>query len=157
MQIAAHDKTHCTNEHCYLDDANVIQFLRNSLLTGAHKFTCRNAQIIPPEFLSQFRANINYADHLICIGYGFGDNHINQVITEWLSFNGRRLTIVDPFRKDTPSCIAHLSLRVTILNKRTTEYFIELSDEDAVYKSDLLKQFNIMSQLRNNLRDSLIK
>lgn len=157
LQIAAYDKVHFTNEHCYLDDSNVIQFLRNSLLTGAHKFTGRNAQIIPPEFLSQFRANINYADHLICIGYGFGDNHINKVITEWLSFNGRSLTIVDPFRKEVPHCIAHLSLRVTIINKRTTEYFIDLSHEDTVYKSDLLKQFNIKNQLRNKLRDSLIK
>ncbi|MBX9597019.1 MAG: hypothetical protein K2X04_00410 [Burkholderiales bacterium] len=157
MQIAAYDKIHVTNEHCYLDDSNVIQFLRNSLLTGAHKFTDRNTQIIPPEFLSQFKLNINYAVHLICIGYGFGGNHINQVITEWLSLNGRSLTIVDPFRKEVPSCIAHLSLRVTILNKRTTEYFIDLSDEGTVYKSDLLKQFNIKSQLRNNLRESLIK
>ena len=157
MQIANHDKTHVTNTHCYLDDKNVIQFLRNSLLTGAHKFTDRNTQIIPPEFLSQFKLNINYADHLICIGYGFGDNHINKVITEWLSFNGRSLTIVDPFRKDVPNCIAHLSLRVTIINKRTTEYFIELSDEDAVYKNNLLNQFGIKSQLRNKLRESLIK
>ncbi len=71
----------CTNEIAYADSDGVMQFLRRSLLSGAHKFTGKVSQIAPSEFLILFKAHINYADEIACIGYSFGDPHINEVIT----------------------------------------------------------------------------
>ena len=73
-----------TNEIVYADDEGEMQFLRRTLLAGAFKFDRRRSQVLPLRLLDHFRASINHVSTLICIGYGFGDAHINQVIREWL-------------------------------------------------------------------------
>ena len=90
-----------TNAITYLDQNNTLQFLQRSLLTGVHKFQPKRIrQVAPPEFLSLFEANLNYADQLLALGYSFGDNHVNQVVRNWLSFAGSRtLIVVDPVPK----------------------------------------------------------
>ena len=74
-KLSINHRVVCTNESVYLDELGEIQFLRKSLLSGAHKFSKKISQIAPPEFLSLFKGNINYASELICIGYSFGDKH----------------------------------------------------------------------------------
>jgi len=97
LALAQNHGVRANNEHTYLDAQGEIQYLRNSLLSGAHKFSTRMTQIAPPEFLSLFRASLNYASELVSIGYGFGDQHINEPMVDWLAqARPRRLTIVDP-------------------------------------------------------------
>ena len=71
------------NEIIYADESGEMQFLRRSLLVGAHKFDQNHSQVIPNEMLGYFSTNLNYLTTLACIGYGFGDQHINQVVREW--------------------------------------------------------------------------
>jgi hypothetical protein len=61
-----------------------MQFLRRSLLAGAFKFDDRREQVLSRRFLEQFRSNINWVTKLVCIGYSFGDIHVNGVVLGWL-------------------------------------------------------------------------
>jgi hypothetical protein len=98
------------NEICYPDKDGVLQFLRRSLLAGAHKFDERGHQVLPKSMLKHFRSNLNFVTNLVCIGYGFGDLHINLALREWLEFTPeRRIEIVSPGARDIPSFLLHLS------------------------------------------------
>ena len=78
------------NEIAYADEQGVMQFLRRSLLAGSHKFDARHSQTLPMSMMKHFQASLNFVSHLVCIGYGFGDIHFNQVIRDWLEFSDRR-------------------------------------------------------------------
>jgi len=54
------------------------------LLAGASKFDPRRHQVLPKSMLRHFRDYLNFVTELVCIGYGFGNLHINTVIREWL-------------------------------------------------------------------------
>ncbi|MFZ2752633.1 MAG: hypothetical protein WAZ48_04210 [Lysobacteraceae bacterium] len=105
-----------TNEIAYTDDFGEIQFLRRTLLSGAHKFTGKVSQLAPPEFLSLFESNINFSSEMICIGYSFGDHHIDSCIKNWLSFSSeRKIVIVNPAFssvRDIPVSYLHLSEQI---------------------------------------------
>jgi hypothetical protein len=134
-----------TNEITYADDQGVMQFLRRSLLAGAYKYDEREQQVLPLKMLAHFQQNINFVTNLVCIGYGFGDVHINYVLRRWLEFSAqRRLEIVDPFAKGIPSFLLHLSPQVTVTNSDATEYLdaragIERSARDRLEKRVVLK------------------
>lgn len=111
-----------TNEITYADEMGVMQFLQRSLVAGTHKFDNRYGQVIPKEFLKQFESNINYVSTLICIGYGFGDIHINQVLRDWLErTSDRRLEIVSP-GAFIPPLLLHLSPQVSPLKEAASDY-----------------------------------
>jgi hypothetical protein len=111
-----------TNEITYADDEGVMQFLRRSLVAGTHKFDNRHSQVIPKEFLKQFASNINFVSTLICIGYGFGDSHINQVLVDWLEWSSeRKLEIVSPGPR-VPPFLLHLRPQVEIHNEAASDY-----------------------------------
>jgi len=113
-----------TNEIAYADDQGEIQFLRRSLLAGAFKFDGRGNQVLPQSMLKHFRANLNFVTNLICIGYGFGDLHINAVLREWLEFSSsRRLEIVNPSADGIPAFLLHLSPQVIVTKSDTTDFF----------------------------------
>ena len=119
--MEAEQKT--TNEISYADDLGVMQFLRRSLLAGAYKFDARRTQVLPKSMLKHFRQNLNYVSTLACIGYGFGDLHINMVLREWLELSSdRQLEIVSPIVQDMPSFLLHLSPQVVITNSLATDY-----------------------------------
>ena len=84
------DAIKATNEIIYADDVGEMQFLRRTLLAGAYKFENNFSQVLPSKLLEHFSRNLNYITTLVCIGYGFGDNHVNQVLREWLSFSRER-------------------------------------------------------------------
>jgi hypothetical protein len=112
-----------TNEITYADDEGEMQFLRRSLLAGAYKFDSRMSQVLPFRVLDSFRANINYVSSLICIGYGFGDMHINEVIRMWLEAGAdRELEIVGPGTKGVPSFLLHIAPQVVLKDMTATEY-----------------------------------
>ena len=111
-----------TNEITYADDAGVMQFLRRTIVSGAHKFDGQD-QVLPPSVLKLFSSNINWVTHLICIGYGFGDIHINTVIRAWLEFSAdREITVVAPGMKDIPASLLHLAPQVTMRDTTANDY-----------------------------------
>jgi hypothetical protein len=123
---APNGKAKVTNEIAYADDADVMQFLRRSLLSGAYKFNARSQQVLPKSMLKHFEANLNFVTTLICVGYGFGDLHINAIIRHWLEFlPDRRLEIVDPFISNTPAFLLHLSPQITLTRSDATDFFDE--------------------------------
>lgn len=112
-----------TNEICYPDEQGVMQFLRRSLLAGTYKFDARNQQVIPKKLLAHFKQNLNFVTTLVCIGYSFGDLHINLAIREWLEFHSdRRLEIVAPDETSVPPFLLHLVKQVQVTAASATEY-----------------------------------
>ena len=99
------------------------------------------SQIAPSEFLSLFRGNLNYADELICIGYSFGDKHIDDHIVDWLSFSAtRKLTIVNPGINVCPVRMKHLSGQVECKPIGASDYFTQLSDKKTTVLKDILRK-----------------
>lgn len=116
-------KVKTTNEISYADDSGELQFLRRSLLAGAFKFDTRRSQVLPQSLLKHFRANLNFVKDLVCIGYGFGDQHVNVVLREWLEFTpDRQMEIVDPVSPKVPSFLLHLIPQVKLTKSPATDY-----------------------------------
>jgi hypothetical protein len=119
-----------TNEIAYTDDCGEIQFLRRTLLSGAHKFTGKVSQLAPPEFLSLFESNINFSSEMICIGYSFGDHHIDSCIKNWLSFSSeRKIVTVNPAFsgvRDIPVSYLHLSEQIEFQKIGFCEFILNL-------------------------------
>jgi hypothetical protein len=117
-----------TNEIAYADDAGEAQFLRRSLLAGAYKYDKRVGQVLPVRLLEHFKSNINYVTRLLCVGYGFGDIHINQVIRDWLEFSTeRRIDIVGPSVQAIPAFLLHLAPQVSLKPAAATDYLDAVS------------------------------
>jgi hypothetical protein len=111
------------NEIAYADDQGEMQFLRRSLLAGAFKFDRRHTQVLPLRLLDYFRSHINAVTSLICIGYSFGDSHVNQVIREWLEFSpDRQLKIVGPKVESIPAFLLHLAPQIVLTSSTATDY-----------------------------------
>ena len=73
--------------------------------------------------LDHFRRNLSFVSTLVCIGYGFGDIHINTLLREWPELSAeRRLEIVSPVAKDVPSFLLHLSPQVMVKQSDATDY-----------------------------------
>ena len=112
-----------TNEIIYYDRQDEMQFLRRSLLAGAYKFDQRTLQVLPRQLLRHFESYINFLQSLVCIGYGFGDSHINEIIRRWLEFSeNRSLVIVDPSASAVPELFLHLAQQVEVRSMPATEY-----------------------------------
>jgi hypothetical protein len=112
-----------TNEICYMDEEGDMQFLRRTLLAGAYKFDPRMPKVLPQRMLKHFRENLNFVSNLVCIGYGFGDSHINTTIRQWLQFTTHRhLEIVAPVDQPIPAELLHLAPQVTITKSTATDY-----------------------------------
>lgn len=114
---------HATNEIIYADEYGEMQFLRRSLLAGAFKFDPRHIQVLPPRLIEHFRSNLDFLQSLVCIGYGFGDDHVNRVIRNWLeSGNDRRLAIVAPGVPSVPAMLLHVARQVELHPFSATDY-----------------------------------
>jgi hypothetical protein len=112
-----------TNEIAYTDEAGEMQFLRRSLLAGAYKFDNVQSQVLPKHVLTQFQSNIDKVTRLICIGYGFGDLHINEIFRSWLEGHPvRHLVIVSPRSTQVPPFLTHLSKQVSLAAENASSY-----------------------------------
>ena len=112
-----------TNEIIYEDAGGEMEFLRRSLLGGMFKFQGQQEQTVPDELLGYFKISLNRLSALVCIGYGFGDTHINLAIRKWLEFTSERhLTIVDPEISRVPDSLLHLSPQIRIEAVTATDY-----------------------------------
>ncbi len=116
-------KAKALNEIAYADETGEMQFLRRTLLAGAYKFDEVKAQTLPKSTFRHFGANINFVTTLVCIGYGFGDLHINSVLAKWLEFSAaRRLEIVSPQANGVPSFLLHVAPQVSVVQSTCTDY-----------------------------------
>ena len=121
-----------TNAITYADEAGVMQFLQRTLVAGTHKFDNRHSQVLPQGFLKQFESNIGFVSILICMGYGFGDLHVNQVLRDWLERSAdSRLEIVSP-GGSVPSFLLHLSPQISLFPKTASDY---LDDRTQIVRS----------------------
>ena len=129
------------NEIAYADDDGVMQFLRRTLLAGAFKFDVRRSQVLPVRMLEHFRANLNFVGRLICIGYGFGDLHINTALREWLDASAHRsLEIVNPGIREIPSGLLHLAPQITLSQCGAADWFDGEAGIERPQNQILLKQ-----------------
>ncbi len=152
------DKVRVSNEIAYADESGEMQFLRRSLLAGAYKFDPHHSQVIPNEFLSHFRRNLNSLTALLCIGYGFGDQHINQVIREWLEFsNDHYLTIVDPNRPQIPDEIRHLAPQVKMVLKDCTDYLDKIGGITRQPIDHVARRFGAWRRGRGSEADAMLR
>lgn len=122
-KIEKHSRDFCTrscmgrgiNELFVEDDSGELQFLRRSLLSGGHKFTGRFEQIAPIGLFDEFKNRISDSRELIVIGYGFGDEHVNKIILDWIEkFEEAKIIICDPFRDNPPSFAAAFKEKIEI-------------------------------------------
>jgi len=106
------------------DSMGVEQFFDRSLITGAFKFQGRSrGKRALRVFFEKFKTDIFYIKDLICIGYSFGDLHINSIISDWLcSSADHRLIIVDPFCKEAPAFLLHLKKQISIEGKTFLDF-----------------------------------
>ena len=144
------------NEIIYADESGEMQFLRRSLLAGAYKFDSRHSQVIPNELLGYFRTNLNYLTTLVCIGYGFGDHHINQVIRDWLEFSSERnLTIVDPKATHIPNGLLHLAPQVDLVASDCTDYLDQVGGIARIPLEQAARRFGAWKREKGNEADAI--
>lgn len=106
------------------DSDGVEQFFDRSLITGALKFEeAHRGRRALHTFFNKFKTDILQLQELICIGYSFGDLHINKIMSEWLRRSTEhRLVIVDPFCQAVPSFLLHLKQQVIIEKKSFLDF-----------------------------------
>ena len=141
----------------YADYAGEMQFLRKTLLAGAFKFDDRFSQVLPKKLLNHFVSNLNYLTHLVCIGYGFADDHINQVIRKWLESNSnRRLTIVDPKLGHVPEILSHLAPQIESLTLNGTDYLDQIGCLERTRLENVGRRYSSWRRNNRTVADSRI-
>lgn len=123
-----------------LDAQGELQFLRRSLLSGAHKFKGHFDQIAPLAFFNEFNKRMTSVTELDVIGYGFGDVHVNAVIAEWID-GDVHMNIFDPHRKVLPIGFESHEEKVSIINVGLTDYFRRYDEQS----TKLLPDFRQMA------------
>lgn len=107
----------------FVDAAGEVQLLQRSILTGRFKYDTRHHQVLPKSYLTFFRSYVNRVESLACIGYGFGDEHINAVLRDWLEADARRtLEIVMPGEPGVPTPLLHLKPQIKSTSLAATEW-----------------------------------
>jgi hypothetical protein len=122
IQVCKGIETRATGELIVTDSGGKMQFLRRSLLSGAHKFKGSFDQIAPLAFLEEFKRRIITVTELDVIGYGFGDSHINEILERWLNTPHVLLNIYDPHRSLIPPTLSPAADKIRIQNLGLTGY-----------------------------------
>ena len=149
LEILQRDGVRITNELCVQDRSGELQFLRRSLLSGAHKFKGQFDQIIPVSLLQFFKQQLNDTEQLAVIGYSFGDEHINDALKQWLERKSRTIVVYDPYRSDIPDGFGNFKDQFTLIKGGLTDYFLNF---DSSQESWITKSKRAMF---NTVRDSL--
>lgn len=138
-----------------LDVHGEIQFLRRSLLSGAHKFKGTFDQVAPQAFFDEFKARIQVMTEIDVIGYGFGDDHVNEVLNDWLHIPKVHMNIYDPYRKSVPPSLEFAVDNISIFNIGLTEYFAQF--EAPKYPSVSYARNKMFQQGREDLQGRRIE
>jgi hypothetical protein len=113
-----------TNEIIGLDEVNEMQFLRRLHLAGSYKFDKRYPKNTPDCWVNRFSGDINIAEELTVVGYGFGDYHINATIEKWIVHNSqRKMIVVAPKIKAIPNGFAQFCFQIELKEMSAEEYF----------------------------------
>ena len=132
------------------DSDREVQFFDRSLITGAFKFqsaseTQRRGLTV---MFEKFKSDIYHVRHLTCIGYSFGDLHINEIITKWLCSSAEHtLTIVDPFIDRAPSFLLHLTPQIKVIRKSFFEHIASPKTNETRFKLYLHRQMREYQRL----------
>ncbi|PSL42993.1 hypothetical protein B0H94_11276 [Salsuginibacillus halophilus] len=149
--------------HFFLDDKPVqiqneipisdfdgnMQFFRKSLLTGGYKYSETFNKKPGEEKIHLAEEVLREVDELTIIGYGFGDNHINQRLYNAMLLNeDMSITIVDPFMKNIPEILRpfNYNRRVRKVTSRFPEWLVYL--KYGKWDSTYFKQLN---EIRRNV------
>lgn len=114
------------NELLVNDSSGELQFLRRFLLSGGHKFNGKFEQIAPVALFDAFKSRINNVQELVVIGYGFGDEHVNEVIVKWIENPQKQLTICNPYCEEIPEFLQAYQAQVNIIKKGITDYLLSI-------------------------------
>lgn len=150
QRISVRDQYRATNELCVEDSDGEIQFLRRSLLSGGHKFKNDISQIAPISFLNCFRDSLHYINEITVIGYSFGDEHINNILLDWVSGESRNIRIYDPFIKTTPPIFKGLESNVTIENGGFTDFCLAWDSSKESFNTKSMRE--ALDLVRNGLK-----
>ncbi|HQP25603.1 MAG TPA: hypothetical protein PLP16_10580 [Smithellaceae bacterium] len=124
----------CTNEITYLDENNILQFLRMTIMSGKHKYSSRISHTMDDWFFKIYKGHINHVQKLFSIGYSFHDLHVNEVLYDWLSFSSeRKLIIVNPHMKDIPNSFMHIKDQIQIINLGFLEFLNQESRTELLH------------------------
>ncbi len=83
-----------------------FDIISNSMLTGGRKYSGTSKVKDGEEKLQILDGVLRGLDELTVIGYGFGDEHINFRLSNAMLLNEKlRIVVVDPHRRETPSCL----------------------------------------------------
>lgn len=155
LEILQRDGIRAANELYVNDCSGELQFLRRSLLSGAHKFKGKFDQIIPVSLLEFFTEQLKSTDHLAVIGYSFGDEHINDALKNWLECKSKAIEIYDPYRSDIPNGFSDYEDQFTLIKGGLTDYFMtfDSSRESWVTKS----KREMFNTVRNDLKSRRLR
>lgn len=126
LDVCQKMQTRGVNELFVNDSSGELQFLRRSLLSGGHKFKGKFEQIAPIALFDAFKNRINNISELVVIGYGFGDEHVNEVMLNWLESTNNQITISNPYCEEIPSFLKVYQAQVKIVKKGLTDYFLSI-------------------------------
>ncbi|WP_161599049.1 SIR2 family protein [Aidingimonas lacisalsi] len=149
LDILQRDGVRTTNELCVYDCSGELQFLRRSLLSGAHKFKGQFDQIIPVSLLQFFKKQLNATDQLTVIGYSFGDEHINDALKQWLECKSRTIVVYDPYRSYIPDGFDNYRDQFTWIKGGLTDYFLKYDSSQESWVTESKRE------MFNTVRDSL--
>ena len=117
------DPSLAQNQIPYVDEQGNLQVLRRTLLASATRFGEPFPRLQQRRFLEYFRANLSRVSRLVAIGYGMGDEDVNEILTDWLSGKGsRRLEIVGPCADNIPAFLAGHTGQTILTPSSTTTY-----------------------------------
>jgi len=135
------------------DSSGTEQFFDRSLVTGAFKFQAHNREKRSLTIMfDKFKSDIHCIQELICVGYSFGDLHVNEVIMKWLcSSESNTLIIVDPFLDRVPPFMLHLKSQIKLQRKTFFSFLCgdSLSTEAEKLKLHMHQQFREFKRLQN--------
>ncbi|WP_350997958.1 hypothetical protein [Shewanella sp. TB7-MNA-CIBAN-0143] len=150
LEILQRDGVRTTNELCVHDRSGELQFLRRSLLSGAHKFKGLFDQIIPVSLLQFFKQQLNLIDQLTVIGYSFGDEHINDALKQWLECESRTIVVYDPYRSDIPDEFDNYRDQFTLIKGGLTDYFLKYDSSQESWVTESRRE--MLKTVRDNLK-----
>ncbi|MGL4888548.1 MAG: hypothetical protein ACRC4V_19830 [Aeromonas veronii] len=146
------------NELFVNDSFGELQFLRRSLLSGGHKFKGKFEQIAPVALFDAFKSRINNVQELVVIGYGFGDEHVNEVMLKWLSNSNNQLTISNPYCVEIPDFLKNNQTQVQILKKGLTDYLLSVDpSKDTPKKKEQRELIQYLETLSPDELTELVK
>lgn len=150
IEMLQREGVRATNELYIHDCFGELQFLRRSLLSGAHNFKGQFEQIIPVSLLQFFVQQLKSTEHLTVIGYSFGDEHINHALKEWLECNSNIIEVYDPYISDVPVGFDNYKNQFNLVKGGLTDYFLKFDSSQESWITEFKRE--MFYSARDNLK-----